>query len=308
MGKNKIYWVDTDAGVDDAIAILWAIKNDFNIEGYSIVAGNLTVDAGVRNVSALLEYTGQKTPIYYGASYATLGGHIDASHVHGVNLGPIIIDKQYKPYGHVFNGLVNFFENTNKKLNIITLGPLTNIATFLMHFPKYKDRIECLYIMGGGSFGNITAYGEFNIYADVEAAHFIFNQNINIILNDLDITDHHAYITKQDIDNYVNTKSLDNWIKQLLDFRITKSALPHAARIYDVLPFMYIKYPDYFQFNEVYVDIQLSGKMRGFTAYDYEGMRISNHLFPEKNISKVKRLISIDRNVYIDTLLKIFLK
>ncbi len=308
MEKRKFYWVDTDAGVDDAIAILWAIKNDFNIEGYSIVAGNLTVDAGVRNVSALLEYTGQKTPIYYGASYATLGGHIDASHVHGVNLGPIIIDKQYKPYGHVFNGLVNFFENTNKKLNIITLGPLTNIATFLMHFPQYKDRIECLYIMGGGSFGNMTAYGEFNIYADVEAAHFIFNQNINIILNDLDITDHHAYITKQDIDNYVNTKSLDNWIKQLLDFRITKSALPHAARIYDVLPFMYIKYPDYFQFNEVYVDIQLSGKMRGFTAYDYESMRISNHLFPEKNISKVKRLISIDRNVYIDTLLKIFLK
>ena len=308
VNNDKLYWVDTDAGEDDAVAILWALNNDFNIVGFSTVAGNLAVESTVRNVCALLEYSKKDIPVYYGASYATIGGHIDASHIHGVNLGPIVIDKDYKAKDHVFNGLINFFENSDKKLNIITLGPLTNISTFLMHFPKYKERIECLYIMGGGSFGNMTAYGEFNIYADVEAAHFVFNQNMNIVLSDLDITDHYAYFTKEDIDSYLKGRSLDNWIEQLLNFRISKSALPHAARIYDVLPFMYVKYPDYFTTNEVYVDVQLSGKMRGFTAYDYEGMRITNYLFPEKDIKKVKRLLTIDKNIYIDTLLKTFLR
>ena len=111
--NDKLYWVDTDAGVDDAVAILWALNNDFNIIGFSTVAGNLAVESTVRNVSALLEYSNKDIPVYYGASYATIGGHIDASHIHGVNLGPIVIDKDYKAKDHVFNGLINFFESSD---------------------------------------------------------------------------------------------------------------------------------------------------------------------------------------------------
>ena len=96
VNNDKLYWVDTDAGVDDAVAILWALNNDFNIVGFSTVAGNLAVESTVRNVCALLEYSKKDIPVYYGASYATIGGHIDASHIHGVNLGPIVIDKDYK--------------------------------------------------------------------------------------------------------------------------------------------------------------------------------------------------------------------
>lgn len=305
--QNKKYWIDSDAGVDDAIAILWAIREGFSIVGISAVAGNLNIDGSVRNLCALVEYEKKDIPVYFGASNSFIGNRIDASHIHGVNLGPITLDKTYQAKSHVFEGLLDFFRNTNEKLNIVTLGPLTNIASFLIHYPEYKDRIA-LYVMGGGTFGNITAYGEFNFYCDVEAAHFIFSQNLDIVLSDLDITDHHAYFTKEDMEKYVAGRNIDDWASRLMYFRIEKSALPHAARIYDVLPFVYIKYPELFETNEVFVEVELAGKMRGFSAYDYEGMRRTNFLFPEKNIKKVKRLICIDKNVYTKTILDTFIK
>lgn len=306
--SDKLYWIDTDPGVDDAIGILWAINNNFNIVGCSAVAGNLGLNTTYTNLCALLEYKNSSIKPYYGASYSCLGKQFPASGIHGTSLGPITIEKKYEFKEHVFNGLINFFENNiNSKLNIITLGPLTNISTFLMHFPKYKERIECIYMMGGGSYGNITAYGEFNIYYDAEAAYFLFNQGIDIVLSNLDITDHYAYLTEDDLNNFTKKHKIDNLAEQLIRFKMGKDRQEYKSRIYDVLPFIYIKYPELFKYDEVTVDIQLDGKMRGYTNYDYENRRENNRLFPETNLKKIKRLISIDTNDYIDLLLKSFL-
>lgn len=304
--SNERYWIDSDGGVDDALAILWAIKNGFNIVGISSVFGNLNIEGSSRNLCALVDYKKNEIPVYFGASNSFIGSRIDASHFHGVNLGPIIIDKTYETNGHIFSGLLDFFQNNDEKLHIVALGPLTNIASFLIHYPEYKDRIT-LYIMGGGSFGNITAYGEFNFYCDVEAAHLIFKSGIDIVLSDLDITDNYAYFTKVEMEDYISGRRVDDWALKLLYFRIEKSSFPKAARIYDVLPFVYIKYPSYFETNDVYVEVELTGKMRGFCAYDYKNMRENNFLFPERDIGKIKRLISIDKNVYIRTLLDSFI-
>lgn len=306
--SDKLYWIDTDPGVDDAIAILWAINNNFNIVGCSAVAGNLGLNTTYTNLCALLEYKNSDIKPYYGASCACLGSQFNASDVHGISLGPITIEKKYEFKEHVFNGLINFFENNkNSKLNIITLGPLTNISTFLIHFPKYKERIECIYMMGGGSYGNITAYGEFNIYSDVEAAYFLFNQGIDIVISDLDITDHYAYLSKTDFDNFIKNNKIDEWAHRILKFILERNPSLQSARVYDVLPFIYIKYPEFFKYDEVTVDIQLAGKSRGLTYYDYESKRENNVMNKESNLKKVKRLVSIDNNKYVDLLLNSFL-
>ncbi|MGL5955666.1 MAG: nucleoside hydrolase [Brevinema sp.] len=295
------YWIDTDAGVDDAIALLWAFKQDFNIIGISTVSGNLPVSSTVNNVKALLEHSNKNIPVYKGAAVSFLGNQINASHVHGINLGPIVLEKNYSDEGHLFQGLEHYFQQCEDPITFITLGPLTNIATFLIHYPEYHSKIAQIIIMGGGSYGNIAPYGEFNIYVDPEAAHLVFSSGISIVLSDLDITDRYAYITPEELEQYHHV--LEAWSLDLLRYRISKSHQPQAARIYDVLPFMYIRYPELFEYDYVAVDVQLEGKMRGFTAYDYTNNRENNFLYPENNIKKVCRLRTIDRKKYISLLL-----
>ncbi len=302
------YWIDTDAGVDDAIALAWIFKQKFNIIGISTVSGNLPIHSAVNNIKALLEHYNINIPVYKGASYSFLGRSINAGHIHGINLGPIVLEKTYPDNGHFLEGLIQYFKNTEEDLTIITLGPLTNIATFLIHYPEYKNRISRILIMGGGTCGNIAPYGEFNIYVDPEAAEVVFSCQIPLVLSDIDITDTYAYITSEELKEFNSKQKLDEWCLSLLEFRISKSHAPQAARIYDVLPFMYILYPELFTFDSIPVEVQLEGKMRGYTAYDYINNRENNYLFPEKNVPKVTRLRTIDRQKYISLLLSSLIK
>ncbi len=302
--NDKYFWIDTDPGIDDAVAILWALNNNFNIVGCSAVAGNLGLNTTYTNLCALLDYKNKNIPAYYGASCACRGTQFTASEIHGTNLGPIVIEKKYEFKEHMFQGLINWFEsNKDKKLNIIALGPLTNISTFLMHFPKYKEQIECLYIMGGGSYGNITQYGEFNFYSDVEAAYFVFNQGLNIVLSDLDITDNYAYILPEELDEYVSKQKIDNWVEQLLRFIIEREFGSRRALIYDACPIVYIKHSEHYTTEEVYVDIQLDGKTRGLSIYHKNELREKGET---QNLIKIKRLTSVDHKKFINLLLDSF--
>lgn len=303
------YWVDTDAGVDDALALIWVFQQNFAIEGISTVAGNLPISAAINNVKALTEhYSKNHIPVYKGAGCSLLGTKLNASHIHGTNLGPIVIQKNYQDDGHIFEGLSSFFKQNQEQLTIITLGPLTNIATFLIHYPEYHHRIERIITMGGGSCGNIAPYGEFNIYTDPEAAHMVFSSSIPLVISDIDITDTYAYLSPEELKEFTDVCPLEDWAYQLLQFRVSKSHHPPAARIYDVLPFMFALYPDLFTYDLVPIDVQLEGKMRGYTAYDYHNNRENNFLFPEKNVFRAMRLRTIDRQTYINLFLTKLIK
>ncbi len=302
------YWIDTDAGVDDALALLWALQQNLNIKGISTVSGNLPVHATINNVQALLEHCNVTIPVYRGASFSFLGKSINSSHVHGIHLGPFVLEKTYSDQGHFIEGLLNYFKTTTEDITIVTLGPLTNIATFLIHFPEYKTRIARLLIMGGGTCGNIAPYGEFNIYADPEAAQVVFSSQLPIVLSDIDITDNYAYITPEEIEQFNKTQELEEWSLALLRFRVSKSHNPPAARIYDVLPFMYILHPELFTVDLVPVEVQLEGKMRGYTAYDYINNREQNFLFPEESVPRIERLRTIDHQKYTNLFLSNLIK
>lgn len=299
------YWIDTDAGVDDALALAWAFRQGFDIAGISTVSGNLPVASTVANIKALTEHYGlPHLPVYRGAAASFLGKTLNASHVHGTNLGPIVLNKEYAADGHVMEALPAFFKNSKENLTIITLGPLTNLASFLIHYPEYKPRIERLIIMGGGTVGNIAPYAEFNIYVDPESAQMVLSSGLPIVLSDIDITDTYAYLSPEDFHNFPGP--LEDWAARLLEFRISKSHNPPAARIYDVLPFMFALYPELFTWDNVAVEVQLEGKMRGYTAYDYANNRENNFLFPETNVPRITRLRSIDRHTYGELFLSTF--
>ena len=166
--------IDTDGGIDDIIAIMAAMAcPDVAIIGITTVAGNVSLRQANENITRLLNWLGESsTPTYQGATRSLLGGQVDARYIHGENgMGNVVL-----PFG----GLVRIdryapeairgYGEYGKKITIVALGPLTNIAISLLLYPSIVNHIERIVVMGGSfGAGNITPAAEFNCFFDPEA-------------------------------------------------------------------------------------------------------------------------------------------
>lgn len=173
--------IDTDAGVDDALAILMALAHpDFDVVGITTLNGNVSLPNVERNVGTILNAFGAgHIPIYRGAGRPLLVNAPDASDIHGVDgLGDagLRAPRPLEP----LHGALAIIELAKKHpgCTLVTLGPLTNLAIALSIEPNLADYISKTYIMGGApkATGNITPTAEFNIYVDPEAADLVLRR------------------------------------------------------------------------------------------------------------------------------------
>ena len=178
--------IDTDGGVDDAIAIMMAHATG-QLRAITTVAGNVALPQVNQNVARLLRYIGASVPMYQGAHASLRGTMIDARFVHGQNgfgnveLPQVPVSVQQARVPEAYCELIARYA----PVSLVALGPLTNIAmTFLLH-PEIFEGVERLVIMGGSlASGNITPTAEFNFFADPEAAHVVLGyvRNTQIVL------------------------------------------------------------------------------------------------------------------------------
>ena len=196
-----------DTGVDDAVAILYALANpQFEILGIATVAGNQTLDKTTHNTLAVLEYLGRpEIPVAAGAAAPWMQPLHTAPQVHGENgLGNVELPAPtIRPQPEDAVGCMRrWIESCDRPVTIAAVGPLTNIALLLKSCPDLKSRIERIAIMGGGAFrGNASPVSEFNIYVDPEAARMVFASGVPLLMCGLDVT-MKAYATKEDIDAF----------------------------------------------------------------------------------------------------------
>ena len=185
--KKKII-IDTDAGVDDAVAIIVALhlaqKHGHEIVAISTVAGNVAVDKVVTNVGHILKVC-QRTdiPIVRGCSKPLVGPTNNASHYHGSDgLGdanlPNPMDHIHVLEGPAAMHLTRLAKEHVGELTLIALGPLTNIAVAIALDDEFCSNLKELVWMGGclSGPGNITATAEFNAFADPEALQVCLRQ------------------------------------------------------------------------------------------------------------------------------------
>jgi purine nucleosidase len=187
--------IDTDPGIDDAIALLLALRSpELDVRGITVVHGNVPVEVGFRNAHRVLDLAGRREiPVSQGAAGPLLRPATTAEAVHGTHgLGDL--DPWEEPlephelFGPAF--LVRLLEETEEPLTVITLGPLTNVAIALLSAPHAAPRIERVVAMGGAYRveGNVTPSAEFNVYADPEAAEVVLRSGVPITLVGLDVT------------------------------------------------------------------------------------------------------------------------
>ena len=260
-------WIDTDTGVDDAVALLCALKLDkLAIRGISSVAGNVEHAKTFKNCRNVLAYAGREDiKVYPGAIKPMCVELDDASEVHGKDgLGGVVIPESpaEKETMHAWDAIYEAAKKEGGKLQIVAVGPLTNIANAIISHPDLKGMVKRILIMGGAAVGgNATMAAEFNIYADPHSAETVMQSGIPVVMFGLDVTVD-AYLNGKDIQdirdfNTKISKFFTDVAQSNLNFYI-KNYKREILCIHDACPLIYLQYPEIFtgQKAGVYVETQ----------------------------------------------------
>jgi pyrimidine-specific ribonucleoside hydrolase len=139
--------LDVDTGVDDALAILFAVRHPaLRLRAITCVNGNTQVDQVVRNTVRVLDAAGAPDiPVALGARQALIDPHRDSRHVHGLDgmadLG--LPESSRRPVDvHAVELLRQMIRTATEPVTILALAPLTNIALLLRTFPEVAERVE----------------------------------------------------------------------------------------------------------------------------------------------------------------------
>jgi inosine-uridine nucleoside N-ribohydrolase len=185
--------IDTDPGVDDALALLFALSSpELNIEAITVVAGNVRLELALENALRMVQIAGRAGILVSPGAQEPLERSLVTATSHGPNgLGGVefpapTIKPVQKPATEMIRTIVS---SSPGEVSIISLGPLTNVATVLRNSPEVARQIKEIVLMGGSlSGGNMTPAAEFNMYVDPEAASVVFGSGIPLTMVGLDVT------------------------------------------------------------------------------------------------------------------------
>lgn len=184
----------TDPGIDDFIALSMVLaRPEFDVLGMIALSGNVGLSVTVNNALLACELNGHADiPVLAGSARPLQRPARTASNIHGKSgLGASLeLYAKGKPLsGNGADFLIEMAEKLDGRLEILSLGPLTDVALALEKAPEIAKKIACVTIMGGGVHaGNATKFAEFNIVADPEAASVVFSSGVKTVMIGLDAT------------------------------------------------------------------------------------------------------------------------
>ena len=184
----------TYPGIDDFVALSMVLAQpEFDVLGMIALSGNVGLDVTVNNALLACEYNGRPdVPVLAGSAKPLARPARTASNIHGKSgLGQSLeLYAEGKPLEK--DGADFIIEQAQAyagRLEILSLGPLTDVALALQKSPEIAEKIACVTVMGGGIHaGNATKYAEFNIVADPEAASVVFSSGVRTVMIGLDAT------------------------------------------------------------------------------------------------------------------------
>jgi len=276
--------IDCDPGIDDAQAIMMAYRHpNIKIEAITSVSGNVGINHTTENVLKILDVLeAEQIPVYKGSGSGLVEQGQTASFVHGENgLGDVELPKSLRKVEEIpaALALIKLAKENPGELELIAIGPLTNLALALRLDPLLPSRYKRLVIMGGAYFAqgnteNLPA--EFNIYADPDAAAVVFENWDQLTMISWEATVSHGIpITefqamfgtdnpRSEFLKKVTAKTLE-FLKIELHSNISYSADPLAMAVM-MEPEIII------EAEEKYVQVERFGRLsRGMTVVDWWG-------------------------------------
>ena len=301
--------IDCDPGHDDAMAILWALaSSNLEIKAVTTVAGNQTIEKVTNNAIRVLTKAKQlHIPVAVGAKEPlirklVIGGEL----VHGESglEGPVLPENGFAPVEiSALRLMEKILEESEEKLTLVGIGPLTNIAQLLITRPELKQKIEEIYIMGGGTIGNWTPAAEYNIFADPEAAKVVFNSELPIVMAGLDVTQK-AYITREENEILrAQGNEMSIFVAELIDYfsryHYEVEGFP-GCTLHDPCAIAALVHPELFESVQCNVDVEVTGELtRGMTVVDT--VDYQKKLFGKEVARNTKFLTGVHREEFVKT-------
>jgi len=194
--KARLTVIDTDPGIDDAIGILLALVSpEFVVAGVTTVAGNIGLEITTRNAGRLLAFVGRNdVPVFQGAAVPLSRPGPEPLSIHGEDgLGGASLPEPSRPPESrpAIEWLADLLlDQTDGAVDVLALGPLTNLAKLFLSRPEAAKRIGRIIAMGGTIYepGNMGPHSEFNLASDPEAAATILGSDLPLVLIPLDVT------------------------------------------------------------------------------------------------------------------------
>lgn len=198
--------IDTDTASDDAVALLMALREpSVKIEAITTVAGNCAIPQCKRNALICVEKAATYIPpVYAGMTKPLFRKHFTSHHIHGedgmgdMNLTQPELSIEDK---HAVDAIIEYSYKFKGKLEIVTLGPLTNLAMAILKDPNFAKNVKHVYVMGGSGMtpGNITPLAEFNFFVDAEAVHLVLESDLPLTIVGWEIGMGEAFIGEDDM-------------------------------------------------------------------------------------------------------------
>ena len=200
--------LDTDPGVDDALAIMLALGSpELDVMGICTVSGNVPLNTGTRNAQGLLQLLDRtEIPVFAGADQPLKRDPVFATEVHGESgMGQAVLpEPSQKIKGDAVDFLVQTLSDQPGEITIIAVGPLTNLALAEQRQPGTLQKAKQVIVMGGAiaETGNSTPVAEFNFYADPHAAQIVVHSDAALLIVPLDAT-RQVVLSETDIENQI---------------------------------------------------------------------------------------------------------
>lgn len=275
MNKRKII-IDTDPGIDDAVALAIALFSEkLDTRLITTIAGNVSIEKVTKNILKLLPFYGKKIPVAVGSARPLLAEPIDASGVHGkTGMDGYDFpeeDKSLLLEKNAVEAMYDVIMESDDKITLVPIGPLTNIAILIRQYPEVKDKIDEVVLMGGSvSRGNAGVYSEFNIKADPEAAKIVFESGLNIVMAPLDVG-LKALVYPEDSEIIKDMNKVGDMFYNL--FKTYRGgSFKTGLKMYDSCAIAYLLKPEMFTIEETFVGIETKGEFTsGATCVDLRG-------------------------------------
>lgn len=277
--ERRPFIIDCDTGTDDAIAIIAAFGcRDIEVRALTSVNGNVCEAYTSENNRNIVEYLGVQAEVAHGARipFFSRGDYYDTTHG-TTGLGDVLLPeaKQVRFSKEAAPELIRrIAEEEDGKLELLVIGPMTNIAIAISLYPELREKIRHIWFMGGAvRGGNVTTTAEFNIWVDPVAAKLVIASGIPMTMVGLDVTLKAALNREDEADIRSCGKKGAVLAADILDFmfrRLEKGG--EDALMHDALALAAAACPECLVCRDYFVDVECDGEYTaGHTAVDVRG-------------------------------------
>ncbi len=282
--------IDTDPGVDDSMAILFALRSpELEVVGLTSIFGNADVEHTTLNALRLVELEGcDHIPVAKGADYpigrprGRLGTFVHGEDGMGNTNQPLPRGKPLDIPAAQF--IVETILAHPGEITLVPVGPLTNIGLALLLAPEIAQKVKEVVIMGGSAYqrGNASPAAEANVHNDPEATRLVFTAGWPLTMVGLDVT-YKCIMTQKYLDDLFHTgNKATDLFAQILPFYQAYHHKWHnmngAIHTHDPSAIAYLVDRTLFKTKMMPVFIEVDGKCAGDTVPDPFHMWIDHPL------------------------------